>query len=136
MSLGSTPVRRSQRIASQRTASPSPRIPGRASATPIKSPRRSSLMKTPPSGRSSQKGVNRLGKRSPRLPFGSQYEADDDIPSSHPDVSRLEHGRCTWIYMNVAGQYTPPRDVLCRLGSNNTGLPIVESKVPLTTIAP
>lgn len=115
MSLGSTPVRRSQRIASQRTASPSPRIPGRASATPIKSPRRSSLTKTPPSGRPSQKGVNRSGKRSPRLPFGSQYEADDDIPSSHPDVSRLEHGRCTWIYMNVAGQYTPPRDVLCRL---------------------
>lgn len=79
MSFGSTPVRRSQRIASQRTASPSPQIPNRTSATSIMSPKRSSLMKTPP----------------PRLPFGSQYEADDDIPSSHPDVGPLEHGRCT-----------------------------------------
>ncbi|OXB38022.1 hypothetical protein J007_02249 [Cryptococcus neoformans] len=71
MSFGSTPVRRSQRIASQRTASPSPQIPNRTSTTSIMSPKRSSLMKTPP----------------PRLPFGSQYEADDDIPSSHPDLA-------------------------------------------------
>lgn len=87
MSVGSTPVRRSQRIASQRTASPSPRIPSRTSATPIKSPKQSSLMKTPSSRRLSQKTMGRSGKRSPSLSFRSQYEADDDISSSHPEVS-------------------------------------------------
>ncbi|KAE8538530.1 hypothetical protein D1P53_004891 [Cryptococcus gattii VGV] len=87
MSLGSTPVRRSQRIASQRTASPSPQIPSRPSATPIKSPKQSSEMKTPSNRGLSQKTIGRSGKRSPGLSFRSQYEADDDIPSSHPELA-------------------------------------------------
>lgn len=87
MSPGSTPVRRSQRIASQCTASPSPRISSGASATPIKSPKHSSEMKRPSNRGLSQKTIGRSGKRSPGLSFRSQYEADDDISSSHPEVS-------------------------------------------------
>ncbi|KIR80926.1 hypothetical protein I306_01965 [Cryptococcus gattii EJB2] len=87
MSPGSTPVRRSQRIASQCTASPSPRISSGASATPIKSPKHSSEMKTPSNRGLSQKTIGRSGKRSPGLSFRSQYEADDDISSSHPELA-------------------------------------------------